>query len=63
MDELTKALKNVPDSYSDFISGVRSAIKSEEDKQKVIQYIHENPDAQTDDVIEYLSVELLHLLK
>lgn len=55
MDELLKALENVPDKYDDFVKGMCSILKNDdENRQKVIEYINGNPDAKSDDVIEYL---------
>ena len=55
MDELLKALENVPDKYDDFVKGMCSILKNDdENRQKVIEYINGNQDAKSDDIIEYL---------
>lgn len=55
MDELLKVLENVFDKYDDFIKGMCSILKNdEENRQKVIEYINGNPDVKSDDIIEYL---------
>ena len=59
--ELRELLKSVPDSYDDFVQGTASMLKkSESAQEKMIQYLKENPDSQTDDVLDYLD-ELLGL--
>lgn len=53
MDELKKALDRVTDKYDDFFFGMYSILKNdEENRQKVINYINNNPDKKSDDIIE-----------
>ena len=55
MEELKNALESVPDCYDDFVKGTIIIIKKRKElAEKVIEFIKENPDAKTDDVIEYL---------
>lgn len=55
MDELLKVLDTVPDKYEDFVRGMCAILKNdEENRQKVIDYIKNNPDKKSDDIIEYL---------
>jgi len=55
MEELKKALESVSDCYDDFVRGMIIIIKKKEElAEKIIDYIKENPEAKTDDVIEYL---------
>lgn len=61
MDEQIKeALKNVPDSYDDFVNCYTKDLHGKEDKQKqLLDYLKQNPKAQTDDVMEYVDDVLL----
>lgn len=55
MNELLEVLKSVPDYYDDFVSGMLSLLKDdEENRKKVIEFIKEDSTRRTDDVIEYL---------
>lgn len=59
-DELKDALRNVPDSYEDFVKGSFASVKgNEEHQKKLLQYLKDNPDAQTDDVIDYIYDEVV----
>lgn len=59
-EELKKALRNVPDSYEDFVRGSFASVKDDEESQKkLLEYLRENPEAQTDDVIDYIFDELV----
>lgn len=54
-EELTEILENVPRSYDDFVSGMRSILKDdEENTQKVVAFIRNNPEKNSSDVLEYL---------
>lgn len=55
MDELKELLTSVPDSYEDFVGAMLSYLKDdEENREKVIAYIKDNPDKKTDDILEYM---------
>lgn len=55
MDELKKALESVPDKYSDFVNGISGLLSDDEEyQQKVTQFIKDNPEAQTSDVLIFL---------
>lgn len=55
MDELKKLLENVSDTYDDFVGCVLCAVKhDDEDIQKVKDFIKENPERTSSDIIEYL---------
>ena len=55
MDELLESLNSVSDKYDDFIDGMCCILKNEEEKrQKIIDYIKEDANRKTDDIIEYL---------
>lgn len=59
-DQIKEALKNVPDSYDDFVNCYAKDLKGNEDAQKkLLDYLQKNPDAQTDDVMEYVDDVLL----
>lgn len=59
-DELKDALRNVPDSYEDFVKGSFASVKgNEEHQKKLLQYLKSNPEAQTDDVIDYIFDEVV----
>ena len=54
MEELENALKSVPDCYDDFLYGMKAFLKDdEENAEKIIEFIKEDPNRKTDDVIEY----------
>lgn len=58
--ELKSALEGITDSYSDFVSGSLASVRGNEEYQKkLFQYIKENPDAKTDDVIDYIFDEIV----
>lgn len=57
--ELKDALRNVSDSYEDFVRGSWNSVKKKDEHQKkLLQYLKDNPNAQTDDVIDYISDEI-----
>lgn len=58
--KLKEALENISDAYSDFTESVYKDLRdSDENIQKLLDFIKENPGAQTDDVIEYVDDVLL----
>ncbi|MCD8082323.1 MAG: hypothetical protein LUE86_02060 [Clostridiales bacterium] len=55
MDELEELLRDVSDTYDDFVAGVKSSVRDDEEAlQKIIQFIKENPKKTSSDIIEYL---------
>lgn len=55
MDELLEVLESVPDKYDDFVNGMCTVLKNDdENREKVIVFIKENPSRKSDDIIEYL---------
>ena len=43
------------DTYTDFVDGMCCTLKNDDENiQKVIAYIKDNPDSKSDDIIEYL---------
>ncbi|MCD7826338.1 MAG: hypothetical protein LUH14_10325 [Clostridiaceae bacterium] len=61
MDEQIKeALRNISDSYEDFVNCYSKDLKGNEEKQrKLLDYLKNNPNAQTDDVMEYVDDVLM----
>lgn len=58
-EKLKELLENVPDSYRDLVVCVMADLKGEEEKtEMMIKYLEENPKAQSDDVLDYLTDEL-----
>lgn len=59
-DELKNALRNVTDSYEDFVTGSFASVKGNEAHQeKLLKYLKDNPNVQTDDVIDYIFDEVV----
>lgn len=55
MDELKTLLEAVSDTYDDFVGGVLCAVKhNKEELQNVIDFIKNNPEKDSSDIIEYL---------
>lgn len=55
MEELTELLKNVSDSYYDFVVGICRYVRNVDNGvQMMIDYIKEHPDAKSDDIIDAL---------
>ncbi len=51
---LKKLLKAVPDSYSDFVTGMAAFLEGEEElTEKMTEYMQKHPDASTSDIIKY----------
>ena len=56
MEELRIMLKNVPDSYEDFVIGmINYASYSEDRKQRLTEYLRNNPGVGTASIIRYIS--------
>ena len=59
MSELLMLLQSVPDSYDDFVIGMMSFAQSSEfRKQKLTEFLKQNPDANTSRIIEFTAMEL-----
>ena len=59
---IKELLKNVPRSYQDFVAGVWGEIEdNEEHQKKLIEYLENNPDAQSDEVLDYIDNEILKI--
>lgn len=61
MDEkVREALQKVPDAYEDFVNGYyNDLLGDEENQKKLLVFLKENPNAMTDDVMEYVDDVLL----
>ena len=58
-ERFISALKSVPDCYDYFVRGMTCAVKTEEDRQEIVDYISRNPKATTSDVIKYYTENLM----
>ena len=58
MDELRELLEQVSDTYDDFVDGICCTLRHHEYvyREKVMDYIKEDPSRTTSDIIEYLDV-------
>lgn len=55
MEELIQLLERVPDTYEDFVLGVKRCLRDDEESlHKMIQFIKENPEKTSSDICEYL---------
>ena len=55
MEELTELLKNVSDSYYDFVIGICRYVRNVDNGvQMMIDFIKEHPNAKSDDIIDAL---------
>lgn len=53
--ELRNRLRLVSDAYTDFVDGIMNALGADEEQvEKMLWYIRENPENKTDDCIEFL---------
>lgn len=55
MDELRKLLENVSDSYEDFVDCMCSIAKDYDEVDILIDYIKENPEADSSDIIHFMT--------
>ena len=56
MEELEKLLLNVSDTYDDFVGGVLNAVKRDpEGRQMLIDFIKNNPEKNSSDIIRYMN--------
>lgn len=56
MKELMTLIDKVPDKYDDFVGCMEVVMKKQDDEniQKVIDFIKEDPTRKSDDILEYL---------
>jgi len=60
--QLKERLRAVPDSYSDFVEGVPSVLKTCPGlEEKLVRYLDENPEATTDDITDFIYDEKVRL--
>lgn len=53
-EELDKLLRSVPESYDDFVLGMKLYVRNDEEaKAKLIAFLKANPEASTDEVDDY----------
>ena len=58
MEELTKRLIVIPDSYDDFVAGIVSYAKRKQERlRKIIDFLDETPDALSSDVVEFVIMQ------
>lgn len=62
-DELVELLENIPDTYEDFVFCFKHTLKTDEDRQKIIDFIRQNDNVNTSSVLEYFSDEIRHIPK
>ena len=56
MNELTKMLNNVSDSYYDFVIAALTYAKKKESRMKLLKnFLSNNPDATTSEVLSFIS--------
>lgn len=56
MEEFTIRLSNVSDSYYGFVAGVLNYVKKKESRFKAVsEYMDNNPDALTSDILDFIS--------
>ena len=59
MEELRQLLLNVPDSYSDFVTGVMLDIRDHPSRlEDIIQFIKDNPNSTSSDIGMWTMVEI-----
>jgi len=55
MKEFKMVLESVSDCYEDFVIAMKTYLEEdEENRNKIIEYIENNPAKRTDDILEYL---------
>lgn len=62
-NELVELLEGIPDSYDDFVFCIVHTLKTDEDRQKIIDFIRQNDNLDTSSVIEFFSDEIRHIPK
>lgn len=58
--KLKEVLSNIPDAYSDFKESVYKDLRnSDENIQKLLDFMKDNPTTKTDDEIDYIFDEIV----
>lgn len=52
-EELKELLESIPDAYDDFSEGICECCKTDEERQKIIDYIRGDSGVTTSDVLDY----------
>ena len=56
--ELVKRLSSVPDSYTGFVLGITTYAKKKPERMaKVMEYIEQNPNATTSDIVTFVMLQ------
>lgn len=59
--EFKELLENVSDSYSDFVFYMTHKFTSEEDIQKITDFINSNNGITTSKIADFINEEILHI--
>lgn len=59
--EFKKLLEGVSDTYKDFVNGMLLSVKTDEDRNRVANFISEHPSADTSDIADFFFDEIKHL--
>ena len=57
-DSLREMLENISDSYPDFVSGIMLSMENDNHVDRLIEFISDNPEADTSAIIAYVDDEL-----
>ena len=58
MEELTKRLRSIPNSYFGFVAGIMSYAKRKQERvSKVINFLDDTPDATPSDVVKFVMMQ------
>ena len=57
-ESLREMLENISDSYPDFVSGIMLSMEDDNHVDRLIEFISDNPEADTSAIIAYVDDEL-----
>lgn len=60
-NEFKELLESIPDSYYDFVSYMTHKFTSDEDIQKITDFINSSNDITTSKVADFIDDEILHI--